>query len=160
MKLIILFALLLANIAFAVEVTAFVKLSPSGSFEAKTNHVTGRIVSKNGKLQAKKVLVPVDSLKTGIDLRDEHLKKYLKIKDHPYITLMDLVGENGVAKATINIAGVSTQLLKIDYSVDGKKLNANFIIDVLKFKLDEVKYFNIGVDNIIKINVKLDIDKK
>ena len=160
MKLIILFIVLLLNVALGTEVTTFVKLSPSGSFEAKTDHVTGRIVSKAGKLQAKKLLVPVDSLKTGIGLRDEHLKKYLKMKEHPYITLTDLEGENGIAKATISIAGISNKLLDIDYSVKGKEMNAKFMIDVLKFKLDKVKYFNIGVDNIVTVKVKLNIDKK
>ena len=76
---------------------------------------------KGGKLRIK---VPVDDLKTGIGLRDKHLKKYIKSRKHKKAVLvverskLKLPGNDktvkGSAKGEFTLAGV-TKPLKFTY---------------------------------------------
>ena len=66
------------SFAFAKgNVVVDIELSPAGSFQAKSKKVKGKVVKEGGKLVASKLKVSVKSLKTGIEMRDEHLKKRL-----------------------------------------------------------------------------------
>lgn len=156
----ILWFLLVSFYSFSSEVTLFVKLSPSGSLEAKTKELSGRVAyDDGGKVRAKKLLVLVESLRTGIDLRDEHLRKHLKYEKHPYISLYDMEGVNGKGRGVIEIAGVKKPV-EFDYTVKDENLIANFKINALDFNLKKVKYFNIGVDETVKIKVNVPVNNK
>ncbi len=151
--------LLVSSYSFSSEVTLFVKLSPSGSLEAKTKELSGRVAYDGGKVRAKKLLVLVDSLRTGIELRDEHLRKHLKYEKHPYISLYDMEGFNGKGSGAIEIAGVKKPV-EFDYTVKDDNLIASFKINALDFNLKKVKYFNIGVDETVKIKVNIPVNNK
>lgn len=148
--------LLVSSLSFSASVSLFVKLSPAGSFEAITREINGRVIYKGGKLKSKRILVAVDSLKTGIDLRDEHLKKYLRHIKNPYIYMHDLKGENNRGTGMLEVCGVKKKIIFI-YKVKGKSLEADFSIDTKSFNLSKIKYFNIGVNEIVKIKVIIPI---
>ena len=68
-----------------------VALSPAGSFTITSNKIKGKVyIDSNGNLIAKNIKIPVKTLKTGIELRDNHLKKklgYEKDKNNTLILL-------------------------------------------------------------------------
>ncbi len=127
---------------------------------------TGLKVSEDGgKL---KLSAPLTGLKTGIELRDKHLKNYLHVADHPEATLvvdrsaLKLPGDNEVVDSTatgqFTLNGV-TQAVPFtyrakrtgsDYHVQGRTE-----VNIEKFKIEKPCYLGVCVDPNVKVKVKL-----
>src|SRR4051812_12504401 len=75
-----------------------VSLSPAGSFIAQSNalEVRGKATRAGDSVSASNVALKLDSLKTGIDLRDEHMKKkYFETDKYPEAVLTQATGKDG-----------------------------------------------------------------
>lgn len=147
-----------ANLA-AKEISVYVTFSPSGSFKAVSEDFSGRVISKEGKVFAKKVKVRVKSFKTGVGLRDEHFQKHLKGKKHPQIYITNVSGEKGTASGDIYVAGIKKSI-KMKYKIKNGLLLASFSLNTQDFKLKKVKYLGLGVNENVKISVEMPIDEK
>lgn len=139
---------------FSQEVKIHVTLSPAGSFQATSDKVSGRVIKKEGILRASRITVPVDSFKTEIDLRDEHFKKHLKMKDHSRAILKKMIGQNGNAKGVLEVAGVDKPIA-IKYQEKGNLILATFTVKASDFKLDKAQYMGVGVEDQVKVDVKI-----
>ncbi|MCO5113919.1 MAG: YceI family protein [Bdellovibrionaceae bacterium] len=117
----------------------------------------------NGVLKVK-----VDSLVTGIALRDKHLKEtYLKAAEHPYIELhlkdvalpegaeigvQDIKAQKAQALLTLNNV---TKPVVLEYSIDkSKKITAKFDLKITDFKIDLPTFMKVTVADEVVVNVE------
>lgn len=125
---------------------------------------------KDGKLT---ITVPVTNLKTGIGLRDKHLRKYLETSQYPNATL-EIDREkltfpendktvNGSATGNFTLHGV-TKPLKFKYraSRTGSDYHVQGLatIDIRDHKVEVPCYLRVCVDPEVKLKVKLKLRDK
>lgn len=158
-SIIVIFTLILCLSTFAKKsINVVVGLSPAGSFEINSKKVKGKAVYKGGQYIAKKVKVSVKSLKTGMDLRDKHLKDKLEIKKHPYIIIDKAVAKGGKGTAIVNIRGMKKKLA-FAYKIKGKYFVAKFPLKLSDYKFKGINYMGVGVKDKIVITASLPIVK-
>ena len=78
-------------------VKLLVKLTPAGNFVSGTNVVKG-VAHRlpDGSIKAEHVVIPLTTLTSGIDVRDEHMKnKYLEVQKYPDAEIVTATGRNG-----------------------------------------------------------------
>ncbi len=156
----IVFAFIEFNDCFAdapkPQVELFVELNPVGSFVAKSDAVTskGETRDKAGVIRAERVELKLDTLKTGIALRDEHMiKKYFEAEKYPSAVLTNLVAENGKFKANLNIRN-KDKAIEGTYTLDGASGTAEFSVALSDFNIPAAKYMGVGVEDTVKVKVK------
>lgn len=131
----------------ANEIKAKVMLSPTGSFEAKTTKVLGNLSFVNDSLSSERLSIPKKSLKTGIELRDQHLKEKIKGK---YITLSSVKGSNGVGFGVLEFNGVKKKI-KFNYKRVEKQTVFDFKLNLPDFNVKGIRYMGIGVKDKVSI---------
>lgn len=131
----------------------------AGSFQIDAKKVRGTL-KKVGEdsYKASKLYVKVKDMKTGMDLRDEHMKseERLNEKKFPKVIMTKIKAQGGQGTGIISIKG-KKQKIKFKYSTKGKYLTAKFKIDPTKFPLKKLKYLGVGVDGELKITAKVKI---
>jgi len=142
--------------SFASNVAVDVKLSPAGSFKAETTKVTGTAKKAGDGYTAENVVVEVNALKTGIELRDKHMKDYMKSKEFPQVKLVKASGKGGKGKGTVEIMGMKKEV-DGTYEVAGNDLKAQFKMKLSDLNITGVKYMGIGVKDEVVVNVNLPI---
>lgn len=157
-----LFQLSLLCLSFSVfaesKIVLQMKLNPAGSFQAQSGSITGDLSKKGNEFVAKKIEVPVNSLKTENELRDQHLWKHLNYTKFSHAVLTDLHGKDGKATAMLEIAGVKKKI-NIDYNEKGSNVVAKFNVNAAEFNLPRAEYLGIGVANEVKGEVELPFKK-
>ncbi|MBP6217878.1 MAG: YceI family protein [Oligoflexales bacterium] len=139
-----------------------VSLSPAGSFTVTSENISGKGIKKGDTISAEKIEVPIDSLKTGIDLRDEHLRKKLtankKIKS---IIATQILAKNNKGTAKISILG-HEKPISFEYHelLDGNKkpLNqatAEFNLSLKDFEINGISYMGLGVEDEVVLKVTI-----
>lgn len=148
-----------ATLASAASVEINVSLSPAGKFTATTEKVTGQAVRNGDGFVAKNVKVDVVSLKTGIALRDDHLKKRLLSDKFPAATLVKAEGKGGKGTGLLSIKG---KKLKVNgtYEVKGNDIVATFPINLPDLGIEDVRYMGVGVKDTVNVSVNLPISAK
>lgn len=159
----ILFTVLFSGIASAAGglVTLSVTLKPMGSFEAKTSSVfvKGKAEKTKDGYLAENIVVDVSTFKTGIELRDKHMReKYLEVSKFPVATLIKGQAANGVFSGELAVHGVTVPV-KGTYEVKEKSLVVNFAVEASSFKISPAKYMGVGVQDEVKVEVSLPIQK-
>ena len=156
MKFIMMVILLLSSIpSFAEEkITLFVTLSPAGSFQAVSKKPKGNVIKENGVFTADKISVSIESFKTGIDLRDEHLWKHMQSSTNPKATLSNLKASGGKGTAQLEVNGKKNPVT-IVYVEKGPEILAKLIVKASNFSLPKAEYLGVGVDNLVEIEVAL-----
>lgn len=131
-----------------------VELSPAGSFQAISENMKGELVKKEGVLLSEKISIEIESLKTGIDLRDEHLWKHMNSKKYQKAILTNLKGRDGVAQAHLEVAG-KKRPVQIQYHEEGSSIIGKFKVLAHDFNLPEAEYLGIGVSDEVIGEVKM-----
>lgn len=147
----------LTSTAFAQKsMKAYVTLFPAGDFIATTSDITGfaEMVSPT-EVKAKDIKINLKSLKTGMELRDDHAKnKYMHVDKYPEAILVSATGKDGKGSGILKFHGKEN---KIDgtYSLisANKFLKAEFKIKLSAFDIKEINYKGVGVDDEVKIEV-------
>ena len=106
--------LMLASTSFAQEksMKAYITLFPAGDFVASTSDITGNaeMVSAT-EVKAQNVKINLSTLKTGLELRDEHAKsKYLEVQKYPEAALVSATGKNGKESGVLRLHGKEVQV--------------------------------------------------
>lgn len=123
-----------------------------------------------GKL---KITVPVTNLKTGIKLRDRHLRKYLEADVHPNAILeverssLKLPGNDkeveSSATGNFTLHGV-TKPVKFSYKANRTgsdyHVQGRASIDIKDFKVEQPCYLRVCVDTDVKLKVKFKLRDK
>lgn len=159
--LILCFTLFISCQIFAQENSNTVKIYAtmipnSGSFVATSDKARGRLLKTNNEFSADRLSVSVDSFKTENSLRDLHLAKFLaggSALPHPRIDIINLVGKQNKAKATIVINGVSKDL-NLDYIEQSSYVQVTFNLKTSDFKLETPNYLGVKVSEDVKVEVK------
>lgn len=150
--------------AFAADhsVKFSVTLKPMGSFEAKTSsvQVKGKAERTKDGFVAENIVVDAASFKTGIDLRDKHMRdKYFEVEKFPSATLVKGEASKDVFKGELQVHGV-TQVVTGKYEVKGDELVITFPTKVSDFKIPPAKYMGVGVQDDIQVEVRMKIPTK
>jgi polyisoprenoid-binding protein YceI len=160
MRYISLLGLILSFSLFAKrEVKLFVSLTPAGSFEATSEKLKGNVIKKGNSISADKMWVSIESMKTGIDLRDEHFWKHLNSNKYPKAVLTQVKGENGKAQGVLEINGVKKPIAIAYTEKDGHVL-AKFNVKASSFNLKKAEYLGVGVRDDVKVEATYPIVQK
>jgi hypothetical protein len=160
MKIFIL-TLLVSLSAAAASVKVYVSLSPAGDFVAETESVVGNaVVGDNGAVEATNIRVPVKSLKSGINLRDQHMiNKYLEADKYPDVILKIAKGAGGKGEAVLVIKGKEGKV-NGTYGTSATSLKAEFSLKLPDFGITDISYKGIGVEDEVKVVAIVPLVKK
>lgn len=154
-KIIFITALLLSFNLWA-QVTVDVVLNPMGNFKAKTESISGHAIVTGTDVSAQNIKVDLRTLKTGIELRDKHTQKHLRTDKYPEAILSIAKGKNGKGIGRIKINGEEKEI-KGTYKIVGKNLQANFSLNLPDFKITDINYMGVGVEDEVKVQVVIPI---
>lgn len=129
---------------------------PKGDLTVSNNMVTGQLE------------VDMTSFKTGIDLRDDHMKnKYLEVEKYPKAVLavkdLELPELDGTPKEvpfdgslTLHGQTVPVKDGKVQLSKNGDKIkfNAKFKTDITSYKIDIPSYAGVKVADTVDVEVE------
>jgi len=138
--------------------TATISLSPAGSFEVKCKRVRGQAKKAGDKLTAEAIEIPVKSFETGIELRDEHLKKKLEFEKYPNITVESATASGGQGTAQIKVRDISKSVpFTYRLSGDGQNAEVEFSIGLKEYQFEGISYMGVGVEDKVKITAKIPV---
>lgn len=132
------------------------KLSPAGSFSAKTTKVKGYAVVNGDTVTAENVEVDITSLDTANGLRTTHVKDRLESTKYPTAKVIKAQGKGGKGTATIEVKGIQKEVSGT-YKITGKKFVGQFPVSLDDFKIKDPRYMGIGVKDAAIVNVNLPV---
>lgn len=157
-KSLVLTILLITPSAFAQQknLKVYVTLFPAGDFIAATTDITGyaEMVSAT-EVKAKDIKINLKSLKTGMELRDDHAKnKYLEVAKYPEAVLVSATGKNGKGSGVLRLHGKDAKVDGTYELLGGNKfLKAEFKTKLSSYDIKEINYKGVGVDDEIKVEI-------
>lgn len=134
-----------------------VSLYPVGSFTVTSSVLEGHLTQLGDKnsFTGTELKVPVTSLKSGITLRDEHMRERMRHKNNPYVLVKDIKAKNGKGRANVSIGGI---LAPVDFTykkLSGSQmksyLEVSFPLDLTTYKIEDINYKGIGVEDEVSI---------
>lgn len=148
------------------EVVIVCPLTVGGSFEAKTEALTGEVTPRAGETGLGSLQVDLGTLETGIGLRDRHMReKYLEVQKGPEYamsTLEDIHVERLNGKTTIKgmlrLHGERREVTgeaEIRQENGGVRVEAQFPVRVSEFQIPKPTYLGVGVRDEILVKVSL-----
>jgi len=138
----------------AKELLVMVNLSPAGSFEIKSKSIKGKVIRKGDTLMTTGISVKVKKLKTGLELRDDHLHK--KLGKGSKIEILSAKGKGGRGSAEIQIKGVKKSV-PFKYADKGKEVDVMFSLNLPDFGITGINYAGVGVKNTVKVKASLPV---
>jgi len=139
-----------------------VKFEAQGPAGMKISGTSGgvRATEADGKI---KIVAPTTGFRTGIGLRDKHLKEYLESEKHPEavlvvdrtkITLPSGGDATGTVAADLTIHGV-THPARVSYKIAksgaGYQVQGNFDVNINDFKIKKPCYLGVCVGDEVKV---------
>ncbi len=132
-----------------------VKLSPAGGFVGNSTEVKGNAVKgPDGTVSAQNITVNLSRLKTGMNLRDEHTKKYLETTNFPEAILLSAQGKNGKGTGQIKIKGIE-KTIQGTYVIQENTLQAKFPLKLSEFNIKGIRYMGVGVKDEIQVEISV-----
>jgi hypothetical protein len=134
-----------------------VSLSPAGSFVAQSDglEVRGSAARDGTGVIAKNVALKLDTLKTGIDLRDEHMKKkYFETDKYPEAILTQATGKDGKFTGDLQLHNV-TKPIAGTYVFEGNDFVGTFKTKMSDYSISKAKYMGVGVNDEIEVTIRL-----
>lgn len=166
MKKLCLFLLFLSSFSNASDlsskVSIYVELFPAGDFVAVSREIKGKIYKKGNKYFGEDIKVLVKSIDTGIELRNSHLQQRLGAdKDSKAsVVMVKGIGESGKGEATFLINGIEQTFPIAFKEISQKFLEATFEINFTKFKIPNLQYMGVGVQDTAKVVVTIPMEEK
>jgi len=156
MKILIALSLAIMSLTLFAQskVTLDVKLSPAGSFQGVSTKAKGDLFKVGDTFTSDKITVSIESFRTGIDLRDEHMWKHMNSTQHPRAILTNLKAQNGKGTAILEVNGVKKPVA-INYQVKGPSVEASFQVKASQFGLKKAEYLGVGVNDQVGVAVTL-----
>ena len=144
------------NLFAQTNMSVNVNLSPSGSFQATTTKIKGNLKQNGALIEGDKISVLIETLKTGIDLRDEHFAKHLHADKYPKATLTQLKAQGGKGTANLEVNGV-VKPITINYVLKDGAIKANFNVKASDFNLSKAQYLGVGVEDLVTVVVDMPV---
>ncbi len=150
------------------EITVVCPLTIGGGFEAKTKAVSGEVAeipTQPGAMSGA-LKVQLDTLETGIALRDRHLRDtYLEVGKGPEYAVavlenirVDSTDGKGTFRGTLMLHGQRSEVVgtsTVQRRADAVKVEAQFPVKVSSFHIPEPTYLGVGVRDEIQVKVTL-----
>lgn len=143
-----------AQVLLAQTVKMNVELSPMGSFTAESKSLTGFYTKNGDKFLAENIVLQSSSLKTGIDLRDEHLHKNLEATKYPSIVLKKAVASKGKGEGILQVKAISKKI-NFTYTENKNSVHFSFKISMKDFGFKEISYLGVSVNDEVSIEGEL-----
>lgn len=146
-----------APAAFGATPNVAVKVSlfPAGSFEIKSDKIEGKGKKVGDTYTADEVKVPIASLDTGIDLRNEHMRKRLNPHGETHIIVKNIKATKDSGKATLVVAGVSKEVsFKSKDNGDGTA-TANFELNLPDYEIKDINFKGVGVEDKVAVEATI-----
>lgn len=153
------------------QVRAVCRLSPAGSFEAKSHALSGGVaVGSAGRLEGELTL-DLRTFETGIGLRDSHLREYLEVErpghEQAVLTAIQVegVGEHGFTSGTYPFRGRLrfhgreqdvSGTVQLRVATGRVRAQASFPIRLSEYGIERPAYLGIGVKDDLDVHVTLD----
>jgi polyisoprenoid-binding protein YceI len=149
-----------SSAAFAKDLNALFKLSPTGSFTAKSTDIKGEIKKNpDGSISSDRIEIPLTALKTGMGLRDEHMKnKYLEVGKYPSAIITDAKGKDGKGTAMLEVHG-KKKPISGTYEIIGDEVELKFPVNITDYDIAKVKYMGVGVKDEALIDARIPLKK-
>ncbi len=167
MKLIFLFIYLLFGFdlyadSISEKLEIYVDLWPAGDFKAVSNKIKGQVHKEGTKYWAKNVRIPVKSIDTGIELRNTHLQQRLNAEKDPNssVVLVEASGEVGKGTATFMVNNITDTVPFTFEEISKNFIKAKFKINFATFKIPDLKYMGVGVQDIAQVEVIIPLKEK
>ena len=136
-----------------------VKLTPAGSFVAKSDRLKGDLIRTGAEITSQKMSVSIDSFKTGMSLRDEHFYKHLGYESQPKALLSAIKASGGKGTGSLELNGVKKEI-QFAYEEKDSMMVAKFDVNAADFKMPHAKYLGVEVNDIVSIEVRVPAPKK
>ena len=150
------------------QVSVLCPLTIGGSFEARTKALSGQVGMAADKSQPLDgdLAVDLQTLETGIGLRDEHLRnEYLEVERGPAYSQarlknirVDKLSGKTPFRAVLTLHGQSKEITgtaDIKPEGEGYRLNASFPVHVSEFGIPKPTYLGVGVKDEVIVRVNL-----
>ena len=150
---------LLLSFSFGISAKGLkikVNLSPAGSFDIETKKVKGKAVRKGGGFVASKIYVKTKDLKSGLDLRDNHLHDKLEKEKYSKIEILDGKAKGGKGVAVIKVKNVKKKI-GFTYKESGGNLVISFPLSLKDFNFSGINYAGVGVKDKVMISAEVPI---
>lgn len=150
-------AFVLASAFAASDCKLSISLSPAGSFVAESPAVEVRgSTEKNGdQFVAHNIVLKLDTLTTGIELRDNHMKhKYLETDKYPEAVLTQATGTGGNFQGELQVHNVKKPI-QGTYKITGDQFVCDFTVSIKDFGIQKVKYMGVGVNDAVNVEVAI-----
>ena len=140
--------------AFAAKLDLLAQLSPAGYLKASTSKVMGKLYGSRRyhNFKSDKIFILAKSLSTGIDLRDQHLKKYLKVNQYKYIKVSEIKVQNGKGVGVLHLMDKKKKI-KFKVSKGEDEVLASFKLSLKSLQLEKPGFMGISVADELEINV-------
>lgn len=145
-----LFSLSLQADLLSVEVF----LIPAGGFTIESDQIRGRVRTFNSKLLSDKISVKVKDLSSGVDLRDQHIHKYLKGSSER-IQVENIEAWNDKGTGTLILNNMKKEI-HFDFVDKKDHVEASFDLKCSDYGLKSMSYMGIGVADRVKVKISLD----
>jgi len=150
-------ALSLTSAFAASDCKLNIALSPAGSFVAESQAVVvrGSTEKKGDQFIAHDIVLNLDTLSTGIELRDNHMKhKYLETDKYPEAVLTQATGKDGNFQGELSMHNVKKPI-QGTYKVAGDQFVCNFTVSIKDFGIDKVRYMGVGVSDAVNVEISI-----
>lgn len=148
------------------EVVIVCPLTVGGSFEAKTTAMSGEISARPGDPIIGAIQVNLETLDTGIGLRDRHMREnYLEVQKGPeYATAtlenirVEKLDGKTVMKAMLRLHGQRREVTgtaEIRHENGRARVVAQFPVKVTDFQIAKPSYLGVGVREEITVKVSM-----
>lgn len=153
------FIFLATYASFAHEVKVTIRLSPTlGTFHSVSSELQGKIHKTAKGYGADELTVPLNTLRSGIELRDTHTLDALEAKKYPTAKLRQLKAEGGKFSGRFLLHGVEKPVSGT-YLIQGSDLKATFTILYENFGIKKYRYKDVGVMNELNIQVSVPLER-
>lgn len=149
------------QVGFGNQVEIKIKLNPAGSFSAKSDRLTveGELKVNSDGFSAKNITLSIDSLETGLSLRNNHMKKnYFEVGKYPKAVLLEATGSQGKFKGKLEVHGVQKEV-EGKYRVNEGALETKFSCRLSDFNIQEAKYMGVGVEDEVMVYTTIPVKR-
>lgn len=140
------------------EVVVDVSGRPALNFKLRSDEVKGFVIQKGNDFEAKDIHIGLTNLKTGLETRDKHTKKYLETEKFPEAILIEAKGSAGKGTGKIKIRGIEKNIAGT-YEIKGSAIEATFPLKLSEFGISGIKYMGVGVNDDVTVHATIPVKK-
>jgi hypothetical protein len=143
--------------AWANDCKIHISLSPAGSFVADSPavEVRGSTTRTGDQVAAQNIAIKLDSLTTGIELRDDHMKKkYLETQTYPEAILVSAKGSGGNFTGVLQLRNQQKPVAGT-YVFEGNDFVGTFKTKMTDYGIQKVKYMGVGANDEVTVEIRI-----